>query len=831
MTATKRVYTLVTILCILIIVFVAGDYFIRFRVVLPEFAELERQEAEKDMTRCKSAIEREYRHVEKLATDWALWDDLYQYAVDSNEAFATSNFQWDTLIKTGIYLMYVIDAEGRIVYGESTLPSTKEFIKISQLPEERFPLDHPLLNIPESEISIAGIFLTGHGPLLLASHRILNSLGEGPSRGYILVGRFLEEQVMDDLRRQTQVQFTVRDPLSAPFSETETKRVEELATSNQINEIANSQTLYSYGLLNDMLGKPALLITATLPRNIMARGYDTARFSSVVLLVSVGLIIFASFTLTLVLALKSRRRQEEIEALVELRTDQLRLSEERLHALSDASFEAIFITEAGICLEQNRAAEIMFGYSGEEAVGRHISQGIAPEDRYLINQKSLEKESNPYEILAIRKDGQIFPAQIQTREAEYRGRTVRVSAIRDLTLQKQAEKEHQLMEEKLRRAQKMESIGLMAGGVAHDLNNILSGIVTYPELILMTLPKDSPLQKPLKTIRESGKSAAAVVEDLLTIARGVTSARVNSNINRILSGYIESPEFHNLQSLHSHVTFRVEPEPRLLNISCSEIHIKKCIMNLMTNAAEAIVGKGEVRVTTRNQYCDAPLAGHPEMQQGEYAVLSVADTGTGIPVDSLERIFEPFFSRKVVGRSGTGLGLAVIWNTVQDHQGGITVESGKQGTTFELFFPATREGIDNIDPDAIDIIQYQGNGEAILVVDDDSRQRSIALEILEILKYRGNAVGSGEEAIDFLRREKADLVILDMVMPPGMNGCETFKKILELHPKQKAIITSGYSESQDVQQALALGVRRFVKKPYLMGTLAVAIKDTLDNPS
>lgn len=831
MSATKRPYTLLALLCILIIIFVAGDYFIRFHVVLPEFSELEQQEAEKDMTRCKSALEREFRHVEKLATDWALWDDLYQYTVDGNEAFVTSNFQWDTLTKTGINLMYVIDTEGKIVYGETALPSTQELVKISQLPEGIFPLDHPLLNIPESEFSIAGIFLTDHGPLLLASHKILNSLGQGPSRGNILVGRFLEKQGIDDLRTQTQVQFTIRDPLSTPFTAAETKRVEALATSKQITEIANQQTLNSYGLLNDLLGKPALLITATLPRHIMARGHDAARFSSIVLLVSVGLIIFASITLTLILVLKSRRRQEEVEALVELRTDQLRISEERLHALSDASFEAIFITEVGVCLEQNRAAEIMFGYSGEEAIGRHINQGIAPENRDLIDKKTLEKDGNPYEILAIRKNGQIFPAQIQTREAQYRGRTVRVSAIRDLTLQKQAEKERQLMEEKLRRAQKMESIGMMAGGVAHDLNNILSGIVTYPELILMSLPKDSPLQKPIKAIRESGKSAAAVVDDLLTIARGVSSARENSNINGILGGYIESPEFHNLKSVHSHVTFRIEPEPQLLNISCSAIHIKKCIMNLMTNAAEAIVGQGEVTVTTRNQYCDAPLTGHPEMQQGEYAVLSIADTGTGIPVESLERIFEPFFSRKVVGRSGTGLGLAVIWNTVQDHQGGITVESGKRGTTFELFFPATRENLNTIYPDSIDINQYQGNGETILVVDDDSRQRSIALEILEVLKYSGKAVSSGEAALDYLGREKADLVILDMVMSPGMNGCETFKRILELQPRQKAIITSGYAESQDVQEALSLGVRRFIKKPYLMGTLAVVIKDTLGNPA
>jgi signal transduction histidine kinase/ActR/RegA family two-component response regulator len=468
----------------------------------------------------------------------------------------------------------------------------------------------------------------------------------------------------------------------------------------------------------------------------------------------------------------------------------------------------------------------MFGYSCEEAVGRHANLWISPEDWDLVIRKTLAMEDRPYEAMGLRKDGSTFPIQIQTRQAEYRGRKVRISAIRDLTEQKRAEKERQIMEEKLRRSQKMESLGLMAGGVAHDLNNILSGIVNYPELILMSLPEDSPLVKPIKAIRESGKSAAAVVDDLLTLARGVSSTRENSNLNTIVNEYLDSPEFHNLTSLHCHVSFRTELEPRLLNINCSSIHIKKCVMNLVTNAAEAIRDRGEIVVSTRNRYCDSPLPGHPEMRRGEYAVLSVADTGTGIPKESIERIFEPFYSRKVVGRSGTGLGLAVAWNTVQDHQGGITVESGSGGTTFELYFPATREDLSVI-PETVDIALFKGNQEKILVVDDDEGQRNIAIQILDLLNYSGLAVSSGEEALEYLRRDKVDLVILDMVMAPGMNGCETYRKILELYPRQKAIITSGYSESSDVQEVLALGARGFVKKPYLVGRIAAVIQDTL----
>ncbi len=819
---------LLGLLAVLIPLFVAGDYFIRFQVILPGFAELEQQEAVKDVARCKNAIEREILHVEKLTKDWAVWDDLYQYVLDGNKAFAVSNFQWESLGGAGIHLLYVVNTEGKILYGGVVDPSTMQMISLRQLPAAFFPADHSLLRSRGDAISLSGILLTDHGPLLLTSHKILNSVGEGPSHGTILLGRFLGTATIEDLRLQTRVNFTVRDPLSTAFSEQEERQVQALVQGKQMNEVVSEEKILGHSLLTDLKGKPALLITADLPRHIMERGRVAARFSSIVLLSAVGLIIFASVVMALVSMLKAQRRQEEIEALVEQRTDELRMSEERLHALADASFEAIFLTEKGICLEQNRAAETLFGYSFEEAVGRQANMWIAPDERERVIRFTLEKEERPYEVTALRKDGSAFPAQIQTREAEYHGRKVWVSAVRDLTEQKRVERDQQIMEDKLRRSQKMEALGLMAGGVAHDLNNILSGIVNYPELILMGLPEDSPLSKPIKAIRESGRNAAAVVDDLLTLARGVSSARENNNLNTIITEYLESPEFYTLQGLHGHVAIRAELEPNLLNISCSTIHIKKTVMNLVTNAAEAIRERGEIVVSTRNQYCESHLPGYPEMRQGEYVALSVADTGMGIPKESIDRIFEPFYSRKVVGRSGTGLGLAVAWNTVHDHGGGIMVQSSSGGTIFELYFPSTREDLSTI-PEFVDIEQFKGDGEKILVVDDDEGQRTIALQILSLLNYSGHAVDSGEDALHYLGGETADLVILDMVMAPGMNGCETYRRILELHPGQKAIITSGFSESSDVQQTLALGARRFVKKPYLVGMIAAVIHDTLRN--
>ncbi len=811
---------------ILILLFVAGDHFIRHNLILPGFADLEQQEVARNINRIRAAIDREVLHVQTLASDWAQWDDLYRFAVEGNREFVESNFAWDSLARSGIHLIYVINPSGAVVYGRAIDPTSNEPLLLDQFPAGSFPTGHPLLFSSPGAVNYAGILLTSHGPLLLTSQKIFTSQGKGPSHGTFLLGRFLGPAGIAELSQQTQVVFTVQDPLSRQLSDADRQRMQALLAGGTVNDDVDEGIIKAFAVLRDLHGRHGLLVSATIPRTIMEQGRRTARFASIAVLIAFSLAIFCVVVFALKSIHRSRLRQQEIEDLVEQRTDQLRLSEERLHALSDAAFEAIFLTEKGVVLEQNRAAEEMFGYIREEAVGRHANMWVVPEDRDFVVSRILDKDEQPYEVMGLKKDGTFFPVQIQTRQAEYRGRRVRVNAVRDLTEQKKAERERQVMEEKLNRSQKMESLGLMAGGVAHDLNNILSGIVNYPELMLMNLPDDSPMCAPLQAIRDSGRSAAAVVDDLLSLARGVSTVRENSNLNVIVTAYMGSTEFRALTASHSEVSFGTDLAPDLLNISCSTIHIKKCVMNLVTNAAEAIRESGEITVATRNEYCDAPLTGFPEMQMGEYAVLTVSDTGVGIPKESLGRIFEPFYSRKVVGRSGTGLGLALAWSTVQDHRGAITVESGSGGTVFELFFPANREGMD-IAEETTDISRFRGRGEMVLVVDDDEQQRVLARHILNYLGYRADSVASGEEAVEVLGRVNYDLVILDMVMDPGINGCETFRRIIGIRADQKAIITSGFSESAEVQKALALGARRFVKKPYAMALIATIIYDTL----
>ncbi|MBW1850583.1 MAG: hypothetical protein JRJ15_03980, partial [Deltaproteobacteria bacterium] len=304
-------------------------------------------------------------------------------------------------------------------------------------------------------------------------------------------------------------------------------------------------------------------------------------------------------------------------------------------------------------------------------------------------------------------------------------------------------------ERRLQRAQKMEAIGTLAGGVAHDLNNILAGLVSYPELLLMDIPEDSPLRRPIQTIKASGDKAATIVQDLLTLARRGVGARDVVNLNHVISEYLKSPEFEKLQLYHPHVQVEPNLATDLLNISGSPVHLSKTVMNLISNAAEAMPNKGKIVISTVNQYIDFPINGYDHVSEGDYVRLTVSDSGTGISPEDMERIFEPFYTKKEMGRSGTGLGMAVVWGTVKDHNGYIDIESVEgKGTTFKIYFPMTKEKPVK-DKSRLTIEDYMGSDESVLVVDDVKEQRDIATEMLTKLGYSVTAVSNGKEAVEY----------------------------------------------------------------------------------
>jgi PAS domain S-box-containing protein len=565
-----------------------------------------------------------------------------------------------------------------------------------------------------------------------------------------------------------------------------------------------------------------------------------------------------------------------LSRMVTVATDRMKAFEEiseaevRYRHLFTSALEGIFrTTPEGRILEANPALASMVGYSSVEELIEQMSdighQMYAdPLERDEVRyQLETEDKIRDREIMLKRKDGMVFPASLSAYSVrDDNGRLqsfdMRIFNISERKRREQAErdqlaaeavsiaksrlvddlewKNRQLVEAlnelkatqmQLMQSEKMAAVGMTAGGVAHDLNNILSGVVSYPELLLTSLSVDSELREPLEAILSSGRRAAAIVADLLTLTQGVVREKQRVQLESLIDEYLLSVEFKQLMDRYPGIEVETRYGSDTTFMYCSSAHIQKVVTNLVINAVEAIDGEGKILISTYVETVNSGSDASGEDTLEKLAVMKVADTGAGIQHDNIKHIFEPFYTRKVMGMSGTGLGLTVVWNVVNEHGGRIDVDTSSEGTVFTLYFPAEDGGVAQTRAEPSTGQEMYGTGR-ILVVDDEPLQRDIAQKMLKRFGYDVTACSSGEEAVQYLENESVDLLVLDMLMPPGINGLETYRRILEIHPEQKALIVSGYSENKDVKRAMQLGAGAFVKKPYTMLQIAQSVKKELE---
>jgi len=476
----------------------------------------------------------------------------------------------------------------------------------------------------------------------------------------------------------------------------------------------------------------------------------------------------------------------------------------------------------------NPAACSILGYTHEELLASNLKQIIIDEDAPRLleqTEKCRRGEPSEYEETARTKDGRLRNIYFMVVPLMDESGTVggAVAIFTDMTELKNSEHEKQELREKLARAQKMESLGILAGGVAHDLNNILGPLVAYPEIIRMKLPPDSPIASQIAKIEKSAQRAADVVQDLLTMARRGRYEMSPVSINSIIENYLASPDFYDTKSRFSSVTMQTELQENVAMIYGSEAHLSKVIMNLILNAFDAMPHGGTLTVRTQSQLVEKLIGGFDNIESGLYTILTVSDTGIGISPKDIKRMFEPFYTKKEMGKSGSGLGLAIVYGVVKDHNGYIDVRSElNEGSDFILYFPSvvSHAGAEKSSAD------IRGT-EKILVVDDVPEQRELAATVLASLGYKVEVAANGHDAVEHLRHHQADVVILDMIMEPGFDGLDTYREILKSNPGQKAIITSGFSETGRVKEAEKLGVGKYVRKPYTMQKLGKAIREIL----
>ncbi|MDX9800880.1 MAG: response regulator [Spirochaetia bacterium] len=381
------------------------------------------------------------------------------------------------------------------------------------------------------------------------------------------------------------------------------------------------------------------------------------------------------------------------------------------------------------------------------------------------------------------------------------------------------------------RLKQMEMAGNLVGGVAHDLNNILSVIVGYPELILMDINKESNIYPLVSKISEAGGKASEIIQDMMTLAGKDQIENIKLDLNRNIRDLLDSPEYRSITEVYSNFSLAADFAENLLLISASPVNLKKSVINIIKNSLESVRDNGRIIISSEERKLDTPFRGrYALIPPGSYAVVTVRDNGPGISETDLKHIFEPFYTKKTLGRGGTGLGMTVVWKTVSACGGFIEIESRQEeGTAVYLYFPVIA-GEPEAGSSGFNIKNFMGRGEKILAVDDMEEQRILAEKILEKLNYKADTAGSGNEAVSAVKKENYDLVLLDMIMENGPDGLETFKEIMKINPDQKTIIVSGYSDNEKADEVLKLGASSYVQKPYTVEKIATAVKKALALP-
>jgi PAS domain S-box-containing protein len=394
---------------------------------------------------------------------------------------------------------------------------------------------------------------------------------------------------------------------------------------------------------------------------------------------------------------------------------------------------------------------------------------------------------------------------------------------REIAERKQAQAESEELQKTLIQAQKMEAVGTLAGGIAHDFNNLLQAIQGYAGLLLLDKEKGDPGSRELREICRAVDRGGELSRRLLTFSRSVESRKLPVDMNLQVRQALELIK----RVIPKMIAIELQLTPALDIINADPVQVEQVLMNLSVNARDAMPDGGRLVLKTENVELDGKGGdGHPEALPGDYVMLSVTDTGSGMDREMLEHIYEPFFTTKEVG-AGTGLGLAMVYGIVRSHKGYIECQSRPaEGTTFRLYFPVIAQ---EAAPEAMDEAKAsEGGSETILLVDDESSIRKIGEESLARFGYSVLTAVDGESALRLYRgKKKIDLVVLDLIMP-GMGGRRCLMEILAIDPGAKVIIASGYADTGSREEAIAAGAVDFIDKPYDIGQLLGAMRKALD---
>jgi two-component system cell cycle sensor histidine kinase/response regulator CckA len=511
----------------------------------------------------------------------------------------------------------------------------------------------------------------------------------------------------------------------------------------------------------------------------------------------------------------------------------LRESEQRYRTVIEHCNDGVAIGKESINIFVNQRYVKMFGYeSAEEIVGKPISLIAHPDEINRMKDMNLRRqkgESVPsrYELTAIRKDGEPIDIEISATRIIYRGESATLAYVRDITERKRAEKEREKLQEQIRQSQKMEAVGVLAGGVAHDFNNLLNVINGYSELILDDLAQDNPMRKDLEQIRDAGKRAATLTSQLLAFSRKQMLHPIMLNLDDTIAEMSKMLR----RLIGEDIELVCLTHPALGLVHADQGQIQQIIMNLVVNARDAMPQGGKLTIETGNVDVDENyVREHESVTEGQYVMLAISDNGIGMDAETQTRIFEPFFTTKGQGK-GTGLGLSMVYGIIKQSNGFIWAysEPGK-GTTFKIYLPCAQGEVAKLSTSAGGKLDLQGT-ETVLVVEDEPLVRALTARILREQGYTVLEASNGREGLRTAREFDGEIhmVLTDVVMPE-MSGKVLASQIKAARPDIKVLFISGYTDDAIVHHGILESNIAFLQKPFAAGVLASKVRDVIDSP-
>jgi PAS domain S-box-containing protein len=543
--------------------------------------------------------------------------------------------------------------------------------------------------------------------------------------------------------------------------------------------------------------------------------------------------VFKLYNARLVRKLEQKMLQLEQETLALREAEAaLRRSEGKYRRLHESMTDGfVFVDMNGVIRESNEAYRRMLGYGEEELNGLNY-RDITPEKWHAFEQDIVERqvlvnESSPvYEKEYRRRDGGVFPVELRTfLLRDENGLEEGMWAIvRDISERKRLEKNQKKLEDQLHQAQKMESVGRLAGGVAHDYNNMLSVILGYTQIAMMNLEPESSLHRDLQEIHNAASRSAAITRQLLAFARKQAIVPQILDLNDTIESMLNMLR----RLIGEDISLTWQPGNDLGTIRMDPSQVDQLLANLSVNARDAISGVGEVIIETRNQKLDAEFCAlHEGIVPGDYVRLTFSDTGCGMDQETLARVFEPFFTTKAPDK-GTGLGLATVYGIVRQNNGHIGVYSEPgHGTTFRIYLPRFGESVPREEEGKTKAIR-RGSGETILIVEDEAAILRLARRILAGSGYAVLTAATPAEAIELARNrnEPIDLLITDVIMP-GMNGKDLSLNLAPLFPEMKCLFMSGYAAEVVTGQGVLDESLDFIQKPFSAEDLLDRVREAL----